>query len=203
MDSVLHIVACMRQVINNLKLEPRSDDEIKDIIGLGMREAIYTLYPDHQKSEFVEHFTAEYRIHFFSENAPQQLFGGVVTMLENLQKKGFYLAIATGKSRRGLDQVLSDTGVEHFFLQSRCADETRSKPHPLMLEEILQTLKVSPQQALMIGDTEYDMEMARNAGVHPVGVSYGAHERSRLQQYQPLHIFDKIEELPGWLNAQQ
>jgi len=202
MDSVMHIVDCMRNVIRGLGLEPRTDDEMKNIIGLGMREAIYALYPDQQSPDFADRFTAEYRTYFFSDNAPQQLFDGAVATLEELQQKGYYLAIATGKSRRGLDQVLSETGIGELFLQSRCADETRSKPHPQMLEEILHNLEVAPHQALMIGDTEYDMEMARNAGVHPVGVSYGVHESSRLQKYQPLHILDTIEELPSWLSGQ-
>lgn len=202
MDSVMHIVDSMRRVILALELEPRTDDEMKNIIGLGMREAIYALYPDQQTTAFADRFTTEYRTHFFAENAPQQLFSGVITTLEELKKKGYYLAIATGKSRRGLDQVLTETGIGDLFLQSRCADETRSKPHPQMLEEILLDLDMQPQQALMIGDTEYDMEMARNAGVIPMGVSYGVHEPQRLQKYQPVHILDRIEELPVWLGSQ-
>jgi phosphoglycolate phosphatase len=113
------------------------------------------------------------------------------------------LAVATGKSRRGLDKVLAETSTRELFLESRCADETRSKPHPQMLQEILQALKVEPQQALMIGDTEYDMEMARNAGVHPVGVSYGVHEPDRLNKFKPAHILDNIRHLPVWLDNQK
>lgn len=202
MDSVMHIVASMRNVIHALGLETRTDDEIKNIIGLGMREAIYALYPEQQTAEFAERFTVEYRQHFFADDAPQQLFDGVISTLGLLQQKGYYLAIATGKSRHGLDRILAETGIGNYFQHSRCADETRSKPHPLMLQEILQQLDIEPQQALMIGDTEYDMEMACNAGVHPMGVSYGVHERRRLQKYQPVHILDNIVELPDWLSSQ-
>lgn len=199
MDSVMHIVASLRHAINALGLESRTEHEMKNIIGLGMREAIYALYPDQQTEEFAARFTAEYRQHFFTDHAPQQLFDGVCETLGLLQQRGYYLTIATGKSRRGLDQVLTETGVGKFFQYSRCADETRSKPHPQMLHEILQQLNIEPQQALMIGDTEYDMEMARHAGVHPMGVSYGVHEPGRLQKYQPVHILNSIVELPGWL----
>ena len=201
MDSVMHIVDSMRQVILALELEPRTDDEMTNIIGLGMREAIYALYPDQQTPVFVNRFTAEYRTHFFAENAPQQLFGGVVATLEELKQKGYYLAIATGKSRHGLDQVLAETGIGHLFMQTRCADEARSKPHPQMLEEIMHELDIKPTQAMMVGDTEYDMEMAQNAGVHPMGVSYGVHAPKRLQKYQPVHILDHIRELPAWLGS--
>jgi len=201
MDSVMHIVECMRNSIQELDLEPRSESEMKNIIGLGMHEAIYALYPDQQSPAFAERFTAAYRDYFFTANAPQSLFDGVVSTLQDLRENGYWLAIATGKSRRGLDMVLAETGIGDLFLQSRCADETRSKPHPQMLQEILQTLKVDPQQALMIGDTEYDMEMARNAGVHPVGVSYGVHEPDRLNKFKPVHILDNIGHLPAWLDS--
>jgi len=202
MDSVMHIVDCMRNSIQELGLEARSDDEMKNIIGLGMREAIYALYPDHQTPEFATRFTDAYREYFFTSNAPQSLFDGAIKTLQDLKSKDYGLAIATGKSRKGLDKVLAETGIGGLFQESRCADETRSKPHPQMLEEILQAMAVKPHQALMIGDTEYDMEMARNAGVHPVGVSYGVHEPDRLNKFQPAHILDHIEQLPAWLDSQ-
>jgi phosphoglycolate phosphatase len=200
MDSVVHIVDSMRGAIQQLGLEPRQDEQMKNVIGLGMHEAIRMLYPEYYTNEFANKFTAAYRDYFFSENPPQYLFEGALETLEQLDQLGYMLAIATGKSRRGLDKVLVETGIGSLFAESRCADETRSKPDPLMLEEILQSLDIPPQQAVMIGDTEYDMEMARNAAVQPLGVSYGVHERHRLQKYQPLHILDTISELPGLLN---
>ncbi len=200
MDSVMHIVGSMRSAIQQLGLEPRQEEDMKNVIGLGMHEAIYMLYPEFKNQDFANHFTAAYRTHFFSENAPQSLFEGVVETLETLQQRGYQLAIATGKSRHGLDKVLAETGIGSLFVESRCADETRSKPDPLMLEEILASLDVKPQQAVMIGDTEYDMDMAARADVHRLGVSYGVHEKRRLQKYQPLHILDNISELPNCLN---
>lgn len=202
MDSVMHIVDCMRNAIQELGLESRSESEMKNIIGLGMREAIYVLYPEQQTPVFADRFTEAYREYFFTTNAPQSLFDGVVKTLQDLKQNDYWLAIATGKSRRGLDKVLAETGIGELFLESRCADETRSKPHPQMLEEILQSLQVDPQQALMIGDTEYDMEMAVNAGVLPVGVSYGVHDPDRLKQFKPAHILDNIRHLPAWLDSQ-
>ncbi len=200
MDSVKHIVDSMRSTIQQLGLEPRQDHEMRDVIGLGMHEAIYTLYPEHKSRDFADSFTATYRNYFFTDNPPQRLFDGVQETLNYLQEQGYTLAIATGKSRRGLDMALGDTGIGSLFAESRCADETRSKPDPLMLQEILQTLQVEPGQAVMIGDSEYDMEMARNAAVPALAVSYGVHEPLRLQQYNPLHILDTISELPGLLD---
>ena len=104
--------------------------------------------------------------------------------------------------RAGLDKVLASTGLSEAFSATRCSEETRSKPHPQMLEEILQHLDVEPQHALMVGDTEYDMHMARQAGVHPVAVSYGVHERQRLMQYRPLVCLDNVSELIDWLAEQ-
>jgi phosphoglycolate phosphatase len=202
MDSVMHIVDCMRNAIQQLGLESRQDEEMRNVIGLGMHEAIYMLYPEHNTRDFANKFTAAYRDYFFTENAPQRLFDGVVETLGQLDRQGYIMAIATGKSRRGLDKVLGETGIGSLFVESRCADETRSKPHPLMLQEILQTLDIAPQHAVMIGDTEYDMEMAKNAAVEALGVSYGVHEPQRLQKYQPLHIIDSINELPGLLDNQ-
>jgi len=198
MDSANHIVNCLRGAIKTLGLQHRHDDELKNIIGLGMHEAIFSLYPDQQSTAFADKFTAAYRQTFFADDAPQAMFPGSRKTLEAL-KPHYQLAVATGKSRHGLDLVLEETGLMSFFHESRCADETQSKPHPQMLNEILGSLDVSADEAIMVGDTEYDLEMANLAGVHPVGVSYGVHEVSRLHKHNPVHMLDKIEELPAWL----
>lgn len=201
MDSACHIVNCLQGAIKILGLEPRQESALKNIIGLGMHEAIFALYPDQQQSvAFANKFTAAYRESFFADDAPQALFPGTLKTLTALQPH-YQLAVATGKSRHGLDLVLQETGLETFFDTSRCADETRSKPHPQMLTEILDSLKVDADKAIMVGDTEYDLEMANLAGVHPVGVSYGVHELSRLHKHKPVHMLDKIEDLPDWLKT--
>ncbi|MFQ5644926.1 MAG: HAD-IA family hydrolase, partial [Thiogranum sp.] len=127
------------------------------------------------------------------------LFPGASETLHLLKESGLLLAVATGKGRAGLDKVLSGTGLQEIFSATRCSDETQSKPHPQMLMEILDELGTEPRQALMIGDTEYDLLMALNAGVSPVAVSYGVHERERLMQHQPLACLDNISELVDWL----
>jgi len=200
MDSVAHIVASMRAATAELGLAPRDDKQFSDIIGLGMREAINSLFPEQYDDAFAQTFTEAYRKYYFAEDAPQALFPNAENVLRDLHAQEYLLAVATGKSRRGLDKVLHETGLQDVFHASRCADETHSKPHPRMLLEILETTGVEPGNALMIGDTEYDLDMARQAGMHAVGVSYGVHDRERLQTLGPRHILDSIEELPDWLS---
>jgi len=199
MDSAKHIVSCLKGAIKTMGLEDRHESELKNIIGLGMREALLALYPDEQSNEFSDKFSAAYREFYFVNEAPQVMFSGAHETLKALRPH-FRLAIATGKSRRGLDLVLKETGLNSFFHESRCSDETQSKPHPQMLEEILSSLRIDADKAIMIGDTEYDLEMANLAGVHPVGVTYGVHDVSRLNKHNPVHMLDKIEDLPSWLN---
>ena len=120
-------------------------------------------------------------------------------MLEQLIDRGFMLAIATGKARRGLDPVLADTGLKSLFHGSRCADETRSKPHPQMLEELLDEFAVTADEAIMIGDTEYDMLMAKSLGMDALAVSYGVHDKSDILKHEPLSCVDSVSELSKWL----
>lgn len=201
MDSETQIVHSMFGAIRDMDLEVRSADECRNIIGLGLREAIDTLYPGNDDA-FLQAFVDNYRKHWFSLAQDSELFPGARETLHLLREAGFLLAIATGKGRAGLDKVLLNTGLESTFSVTRCSEETRSKPHPQMLDEILGHLQVAPQHTLMVGDTEYDMDMARQAGVHPVAVSYGVHERERLMQYQPLVCLDNVSELIDWLAEQ-
>lgn len=194
MDSETQIVLSLHSAIADLDLETRSIDQCRDIIGLGLREAIDALYPG-RDDEFLSQFVDRYRHHWFGNTTGSELFPGARETLALLKEAGFLLAVATGKGRQGLTQVLQKTELENVFSASRCSDETRSKPHPQMLNEILEELQVVPQQTLMVGDTEYDMEMAQAAGVGLVAVSYGVHSRDRLMQYRPLTCLDSISEL--------
>jgi len=201
MDSETQIVHAIQSAIADLRLEARSAEACRNIIGLGLREAVDALYPGRNES-FRELFVARYRHHWFSDAHASELFVGARETLQLLKESGFILGVATGKGRAGLDRALRQTGLSGLFSATRCSDETRSKPHPLMLNEILQELQVASQQALMVGDTEYDLQMANQAGVSPVAVSYGVHARERLLQHQPLVCLDRITELVDWLAEQ-
>ena len=201
MDSVARIVDCLRisseQVLGN---EDRSDHELKDVIGLGLREAIQQLHPTATEKQ-IQDMSNTYRYQYMEVNKTSSiLFEGVDGILNTLEKQGYWLAVATGKGRQGLDQVLEITGLGPRFHITRCASETFSKPHPLMLEEILQQLGLDAEDALMIGDTEYDMEMARNAKMDCLGVSYGVHSTERLKKHEPIGCIDHINQLEPFLS---
>lgn len=198
MDSEAHIVECMQAAITDLGLEARNDEQVKNIIGLGLNEAVTALYPQ-ADAGLVRAMADKYRVHWLASEKASELFPGVEATLNLLKQEGFRLAVATGKGRCGLDKVLGETGLAHLFDATRCSDETRSKPHPLMLEQLMQQLNIAPTQTVMIGDTEYDMEMASNAGAHSIAVSYGVHAWPRLQRHAPLTCLDHITELGDWL----
>ena len=198
-DSKVQIVNCMQATIDSLKLEARSDEQISNIIGLGLEEAIISLYPDLSQST-VKQCAQAYREYFLTKDkTPSPLFEGVTEVLTSLRETGYELAIATGKSRRGLDKGLVDTNLEAYFPITRCADETRSKPHPQMLEEILVDYNTDASKALMIGDSEYDLQLANNTKVDALAVSYGVHGLMRLLKQDPAGFIDDINQLPQWL----
>jgi len=199
MDSESHIVASVLAAINDLALPERSAFEAKNIIGLGLREAIQTLYPG-SDDKLHDNLIERYRHHFLIANTtPSPLFPGAEALLESLNDAGYLLAVATGKGRGGLDRVLEETGLRAMFVTTRCADESFSKPHPQMLEHIMDFTGCEPDETLMIGDTEYDMEMASNASTPALAVSYGVHELERLQKHNPVGIIDALTELQPWL----
>jgi phosphoglycolate phosphatase len=198
MDSETQIVHAIQSAIADLGLETRAPDQCRNIIGLGLQEAVDALYPG-RGDAFRERFVACYRRHWFSDSHASDLFPGTRETLQLLMESGFRLGVATGKSRTGLDKALRQTGLTDLFSATRCADETRSKPHPRMLNEILEEVGVPGRQTLMVGDTEYDMQMANHAGVAPVAVSYGVHARERLLAHRPLVCLDCITELVDWL----
>ncbi len=199
MDSEARIVTSIEAAIEELRAEPRDRDSIRNIIGLGLHEAVSTLYPE-SDMEFHHRLRERYRHHFLEgSEILSELFPGVRDMLHTLHARGLLLAVATGKGRAGLDRVLLETGCDQLFHASRCADEARSKPHPQMLIEIMEELEVEPGDALMIGDTEYDLQMARAAGTASLAVSYGVHRRERLLEQEPVACVGSVSELQDWL----
>ena len=197
MDSEGQIVACLRAAMHDLGLETLADVVLRNVIGLGLREAIDTLIPG-QDAAFQDAFVGHYRNHWFASES-SRLFDGVREVLELCKQQDFLLGVATGKSRRGLDRVLGETGLDSCFDATRCADEAPSKPHPQMLVDIMQVLEVSPVQTIMVGDTEYDMEMATNAGAGKVAVTTGVHTPERLAQHAPMVTLQKLAEMPMWM----
>lgn len=198
-DSEARIVNCMHAAIQDLELPARSPAQLRNIIGLGLQEALASLYPGRQDADY-QALVERYRQHFLvHDDTPSVLFPGVVDMLAELRERGHFLAIATGKGRIGLDKALAETNLRHTFDFTRCADETRSKPHPQMLDEIMDRLGVAREDTLMVGDTEYDMQMANNAGISCLAVSYGVHEKARLLDCNPLACVDDSVALRQWL----
>jgi phosphoglycolate phosphatase len=197
MDSEAHIVASMQRAVDDVKLPSVSRKAVSNLIGLGLRESIESLFPGIDVDTCQAVFD-RYRYHFLADD-PCEPFEGVEEVLAVLNEQGYLMAVATGKGRVGLDRVLASTGFGQYFVETRCADETRSKPHPQMLNEIMDILGVTPQKTLMIGDTEYDLQMAHAAGAAPLAVDYGVHDRDRLMECNPLGYLMSIQELPEWL----
>lgn len=201
-DSIGRIVEAMHVASERSGFELRDDFAVKGIIGLGLPEAIRTLYPDISEGQLIA-FRGYYADHYIAAEAvPSPLFEGVLESMEAFRAEGYHLAVATGKARRGLDRVLKAHGWEKYFDITRAADETASKPHPLMLEQILAYCKVRPEQALMVGDSSFDLQMARNAGMASVAVSYGAQSIEALKLFEPRLAIDRFSELHAWLNQQ-
>lgn len=189
----------MQLAASDMGWEPLEDTLIHNIIGLGLPEAILRLYPqvnDLERAQLRDFYAANFiRL---DEEKSSDFFPVVSETLATLRNQGHLLAIATGKSRKGLDRILGDLGMSNYFDATRCADETASKPHPLMLEQLLKHFDVQAQDAVMIGDTEYDMEMARCIEMPRIAVSYGAHHIDRLHQYEPELCIDQFDQLLVW-----
>ncbi|OMH32649.1 HAD-IA family hydrolase [Motiliproteus sp. MSK22-1] len=201
-DSADRIISSMQKAAVELGLPRLPAEPIRNIIGLGLPEALMQLYPDIDQEGMVQ-MRERYSYYYIkADDTPTALFPGVEDGLIRLRDQGFRLAVATGKSRLGLDRVLAVTGLRDVFEFTRCADETRSKPDPLMLEEILACSGHHVSESVMIGDTEFDLEMATNAGMNSLGVSYGAHVVERLENHNPMAIFDHFSELESWLLSQ-
>ena len=198
-DSPGTIVECMQVASREMGLPVPEPERASHVIGLGLHDAMKIVAPDLPGERYPE-FVALYRRHFLAREDAMRLFAGMPQLLETLSKTRT-LAIATGKSRKGLERSLDATGVRHLFTASRCADETSPKPHPAMLHELMEELDVAAQAVLMIGDTSHDMEMARAAGVDGVAVTYGAHPEPHLRACAPRGCVASVEALRQWLST--
>lgn len=195
MDSTGRIVHCMQQAAADLGLAPLPAERVRRIIGLGLPQAIASLYPE-LDDPGIEAMRDRYAVHFIAAEAtPCALYPGALAVLDHFRAAGIPMAVATGKSRRGLVRVWENTGLGHYFHGSRCADESRSKPAPDMVLELLAEFRVQPDNAVVIGDTSFDLDMARAAGVPAIGVTWGAHDLATLAACAPAalcHAFDDM-----------
>ncbi|MEI2417259.1 HAD-IA family hydrolase [Orrella sp. JC864] len=198
MDSTHSIVAAIQAACRDLDLPVPSASAASWVIGLSLESALRRAVPG-LTAALMPRFLERYRIHYLTRDPELRLFEGIPGLLEDLAARNIRLAVATGKSRVGLNRVLAATGLGPRFETTRCADESFSKPHPAMLHEIMQELDVPPAQVLMIGDTSHDLQMAANAGVHALGVTYGAHEHKELLACAPQAIVHDVAGLREWL----
>lgn len=200
-DSAARIVSSMQCAARDLGLAELTDAQVRNIIGLGLPEAIRELIPFVTDAE-VDLMRQRYSHYYLGvDDTPTHLFPGVQHSLERMHANGIRMAVATGKSRRGLERIFAETGLAYIFETSRCADETTSKPDPHMLEEILAETGVKASEALMIGDTEFDLDMGRRAGMDVIAVSYGAHHVDRLHKYDPVLVVHNFPELEHWIES--
>ena len=200
MDSTAHIVHCMQSAITKMSFPPLSDNAVRHIIGLGLHEAVADLYPDAAPDECAR-LAEEYLTVWRNTPHDPALFKDAMPLIELLTARGYLLAVATGKSRRGLDRMLEITQLAPVFHATRCADECFSKPHPQMLEELMTDLNTPPNRTLVIGDTQYDLNMANSAGADGLGVLTGAHDLALLQQSQPRAVLESLSQVASWLES--
>ena len=198
MDSTATIVRCIQSAARDLGLAVPSDASAAHVIGLGLSEAMQTVMPDIAPALYPR-MVERYRYHFLTKDHELVLFNGVREMLADLAQEGYFLAVATGKSRVGLNRALNATGLLSVFDATRCADETFSKPHPAMLHELTRELGQDLRRTVMIGDTTHDLMMANNAGAQCVAVEFGAHPVAQLQTCNPQFSARSIPELHRWL----
>lgn len=197
-DSTAIIVRCIQAAVRDVGGTVPSDTAASYVIGLGLMQALAHAAPDVPPEKYNE-LGNRYRFHYIQHQDDLSLFEGVLPLLTDLRERGHLLAVATGKSRRGLDDVLHSVDLKGLFDGSRTADQTAGKPHPLMLQELMAEFDVAPGRLLMIGDTTHDLQMAVNAGCASVGVSYGAHEPDVFHALHPLHVAHSVRELHDWL----
>jgi len=202
MDSSQRIVSSMQYAAQQLSLPVPKSQAVRNIIGLSLANANKILIPNITDADN-SRLTAAYSTHYRDiSEVETPLYEGVQQTLERLHGKGYQLAVATGKSRKGVDRVLAETGLGELFHYSRGADETKSKPDPLMLAQLIAQADVKLERALMIGDTSYDLEMARNIGMSSMGVSYGMHSVELLNSFNPVKIVDHFKQIEDWLDKQ-
>jgi phosphoglycolate phosphatase len=197
-DSTALIVRCLQQACADLGAPIPDAARAAYVIGLGLRDALEYAAPGLPPERYTE-LAAAYRRHYLASQHDLSLFAGTLDMLHALKKRQHFLAVATGKTRQGLDEALATTELRGLFDASRTADETFSKPHPRMLEELMAELGVAPGRTLMIGDTTHDLQLAANAGTASVGVSFGAHDHASFAAFAPLVVVHSTAELHDWL----
>jgi phosphoglycolate phosphatase len=197
-DSAGHIASALQAAFRDLALPVPSTMAARHVIGLGLHDAMAYLNPGLGRNRY-DDIADRYRAHFLAGDRAVELFPAVATGIPALHLDGYLLAVATGKSRRGLDRSLQQTGLDRYFHASRCADEGFPKPHPDMLHNVMRQLGAEPARTLMIGDTTHDLQMARNAGVAALAVSYGAHQLIDLENMKPLSCAGSFGELLQWL----
>ena len=199
MDSTATIVRCIQAAARDLGLPVPRDDKAAHVLGLGLHEAMQAVLPDIDPTWYPR-MVERYRYHFLSRDHELVLFPGVRDMLQELSQEGYFLAVATGKSRVGLNRAMNDVKVLSLFDATRCADETFSKPHPAMLQELTRELGQDMRRTVMIGDTSHDLLMANNAGAAGVAVQYGAHPVEQLTACNPVYSAATVAELHQWLS---
>ncbi|MDH0449167.1 HAD-IA family hydrolase [Shewanella sp. GD04112] len=219
MDSIGKIIVCIENMARALALHVPAETDIRNVIGLSMTQALQVLFPEGLTSglpinaaasatqenaaqalvgtdDFYIKMRAEFKTQYLHlDTTPTPIFNQAPQLLESLSTAGYQLAVATGKARAGLVRVWEQSGLGHYFIASRCADEAQSKPHPEMILSLLQELGVQPERALMVGDSLLDLTMAANAGIDAVGVTYGAHNEAMLLQANPIALIDSPEKL--------
>lgn len=200
MDSAGVIVDSIQRACEDIGRAAPSERASRQIIGLGLIQALQTLLPDLPADDYPR-LVERYRHHYLGRDADLPLFAGVAGGIRDLHARGFRLAVATGKSRIGLERALETSGLGDWFAATRCADQTHSKPHPAMVLELIDELDADPARTLVIGDTSHDLLMASNAGVASLGVTYGAHEAGDLHPHAPLALMDSFAEVYAWLSV--
>lgn len=199
MDSVGRIVSAMQAAAREADQQIPTSVAVKNIIGLSLDKAISELFENAdtaQQKVLLDHYKDQYVNH---DKTPTPLFDGATELLTGLKSSGYKLAVATGKGRQGLQRVWAMSGTEDFFDNSRCADEAQSKPSPDMLHQLLSEMNIAVDEAVMIGDSQFDMAMAKAAGMDRIGVSFGVHNAQQLQAHEPLVVIDQLSQLRSWL----
>ncbi len=198
-DSTALIARCIQLAVTDVGGTPPTTEAASYVIGLGLSQALAQAAPDVPPDKYRK-LGDRYRYHYVARQNDLSLFDGVLPLLAELKARQHWLTVATGKSRRGLDEVLRQVELAGMFDGSRTADETAGKPSPLMLHQLMSEFGVAPERTLMIGDTTHDLQMAMNAGCASVGVSYGAHEPDAFHALKPLHVAHSVRELHDWLS---
>jgi phosphoglycolate phosphatase len=197
-DSTGLIVRCIQNACRDVGAATPSDSDAAYVIGLGLQDALRHVAPGLPEARYPD-LGARYRHHYLASQHALSLFNGTLDMLHALKARHHGLAVATGKNRRGLDDALAHSQLQGLFDATRTADETASKPDPMMLIELMSELGVDPARTLMVGDTTHDLQLARNAGTAAVAVSFGAHEPVAFAEFGPLHIAHSTRDLQDWL----